>query len=563
MNKNTEIHFSSIPAIDISRSKVDKAHTLLSTWSNGDLIPIFVDEILPGTTIKMKMSEVIRMTTPIVPVMDNCYQDVMFYFVPYRLLWTHWKQFMGENDTAPWTQTTQYQIPQIEAPTGGWNVGSLADYLGYPTGVEIKKSALPFRAYCMIYNEWWRDENLQNPVYITMGDSDTTGKNYNSLTYDPVTDTECGAKPLKACKFHDYFTSALPQSQKGAQVQIPLGDVAPIIGTKDVYSTAIPQVQANMVDKKLYFLNPTTAGQENNIAAFDENGANQLGDGKVIGLAADLSSALGATVTQLRQSFAIQKFLERDARGGTRYIESIFSHFRVTNPDFRMQRPEYLGGKRIPINMNQAIQTDATSWNLMPEWNEDESRYDWSTVNNTPQGNAAAYSVTSDSDEDLFTFSATEHGILMGLSVCRCDHTYQQGVPRMYSRKNKFDFYFPEFANISEQFIRNDEIYAQGTSKDEEAFGYQEAWAEYRFMPSRVTGIMRSSASQSLDIYHYADNYSALPQLGDEWIREPEENMARTLAVQDEPQFWGDFYFKPVYTLPMPLYSVPGLIDHH
>ena len=475
MNKNAEIHFSSIPAIDISRSKVDKAHTLLTTWSNGDLIPIFVDDILPGTTIKMKMSEVVRMTTPIVPVMDNCYQDVMFYFVPYRLLWTHWKQFMGENDTAPWTQTTPYQIPQIEAPTGGWEVGSLADYLGYPTGVEIKKSALPFRAYCMIYNEWWRDENLQNPVYITMGDSDTTGKNYVEATYDPVTDTECGAKPLKACKFHDYFTSALPQSQKGAQVQIPLGDTAPIIGTKEIGTTG-ESLATNLVDEQLTLHGTSTSGNPSRV--YDMTGSEALASGYAIGLAADLSAALGATVTQLRQSFAIQKFMERDARGGTRYIESIFSHFRVTNPDFRMQRPEYLGGKRIPINMNQAIQTDASGWMLQPTWNEDESRYDWDTVNNTPQGNAAAYSVTSDSDEDLFTFSATEHGILMGLSVCRCDHTYQQGVPRMYSRKNKFDFYFPEFANISEQFIRNDEIYAQGTSKDDEAFGYQEAWAE-------------------------------------------------------------------------------------
>lgn len=557
MNRETELHFASVPTLDISRCKLTKKHDHKTSFSNGSIIPIYVDDILPGTTVKMKMASLVRMMTPLVPVADNAYLDVMFYFVPNRLTWSHWVNFMGENDTAPWAQQNNYEIPQITCPSGGWAKGSLADYFGLPTGVigsGWSCSALPFRAYSLIINSWYRDENLQTPLYVSLGDSDTTGKN-KGVNYDEITDTECGAAPVKACKFHDYFTSALPSAQKGPSVQVPLGDKAPVIGGPgnlseyDDTSLFGKQIQA-------YALGSNADAA---IYGFEGETATKLTQSKNIGFYADLSEAIGATVNQLRQSFAIQKFYERAARGGSRYIETILSHFRVTNPDFRMQRPEYMGGVRIPINMNQVVQTDASGQQSI----YDEAESKWVTVDKTPQGNLAAYSATAHNDQDLFTHSFTEHGILMGLAMVRTDHTYQQGLNRMWSRKNMFDFYWPELANLGEQIIANKEIYLQGTDTDEEAFGYQERWAEYRFKPNMITGELRSNYEQSLDIWHYGDDYSSLPSLGSDWIKEPEENMARTLAVQSHDQFFGDFYFEPTYTLPMPLYSVPGLIDHH
>lgn len=563
-DRNTELHFSSVPTLDISRCKLTKKHDHKTTFNNGDLIPIYVDDIIPGTTVKMEMASLVRMMTPIAPVMDNAFLDIYFYFVPYRLVWDHWKQFMGENDTAPWAQSQTYEIPQITCPSGGWDKGSLADYFGLPTGVigdGWKCNALPFRCYSLIYNEWFRDENLQTPVYISTGDSDTTGKN-KGLNYDPITDTECGAAPIKVCKFHDYFTSALPSPQKGPAVQVPLGDKAPIIGGTPTNPITGRTVQQNMIDKPIIGSNTSSF----NLVTDDAN-HNSLGNSSQIALYTDLSNAIGATVTQLRQSFAVQKFYERAARGGSRYIETILSHFRVTNPDFRMQRPEYMGGVRIPVNMNQVVQTDASAMELIPNYTDptspSPSTLSWTTRDKTPQGNLAAYSATSHNDRDLFTHSFTEHGCLMGLAVVRTQHTYQQGLNRMWQRKGMFDFYWPELANLSEQFIKNSEIYLQGKDVDNEAFGYQEAWAEYRYKPDMITGEMRSNYAQSLDIWHYGDDYAALPSLGSDWIKEPEENMARTLAIQSHDQFMGDFYFEPTYALPMPLYSVPGLIDHH
>ena len=558
MNRNTEMHFSQVPSVGISRSKFDRSFDHKTTWNCGDLIPVFVDTtIMPGDTVKMRMSEVVRMMTPIAPVMDNAYLDIYFFFIPKRLLWDHFKRFMGENDTAPWTQTTEYTEPQITAPSpNGWSKGTLADYMGYPTGVHgtdgWKASALPFRAYCMIWNEWFRDENLKNPVYITTGDSDTTGKDYDSNTYDPVTDTQCGAKPLKVAKLHDYFTSALPGAQKGPAVNIPLGTMAPIIGTDEHATNSAYPIDTNLEGKQLFvsYISAPTAG----IYGMADDGTYITPtSGKDLGLAADLSNAVGATVNQLRQAFAIQKFYERQARSGSRYIEVVKGHFDVTNPDFRVQRPEYLGGKRIPINMNQVIQTDKTAMYSYYDTNTSS----WKTEDGTPQGNAAAYSVTADSNEDLFTKSFTEHGILMGLVCVRTDHSYQQGLNRQFSMKKFTDYYWPEFANLGETAILNKEIYLSGTTSDDEAaFGYQEAWANYRYFPNIITGEMRSTYAQSLDIWHYGDDYSQLPSLGSDWIDEPETNMARTLAVQSHDQLFGDFYFGAVYTRPMPLYSV-------
>lgn len=564
MNRETELHFASVPTLDISRCKLKKKHDHKTSFNTGSIVPIYVDEILPGTTVNMNMSMLVRMMTPIAPVLDNAFADVMFFFVPNRLLWTHWVNFMGENDTAPWAVTQNYEVPQITAPSGGWDKGSLADYFGLPTGVgDISVSALPFRAYCKIFNDWWRDENLVTPVYMSDGDSTTTGKN-KGANYDPVTDTECGAAPLKAAKFHDYFTSALPQSQKGPSIEIPLGSAAPVVGSDKIGATGT--LDTGLEGKPLaYYKTGATTG--NFYTPSDTPGSDTaMGNNTSIALYTDLSAALGATVNMLRTSFAIQKFYERAARGGSRYIETILSHFRVTNPDFRMQRAEYMGGVRIPINMNQVVQTDASSNMLTPtyaEVNPGPANLVWESSEKTPQGNLSAYSATSHSDQDMWTRSFTEHGILMGVVVVRTEHTYQNGVNRMWLKKGFWDYYWPELANLGEQEIRNIEIFAQGNSTDDEAFGYQERWAEYRYKPSIISGELRSNYAQSLDIWHYGDDYSSLPSLGSEWIQEPEENMARTLAVQNHDQFFGDFYFEPTYALPMPLYSVPGLIDHH
>ena len=561
MNRNTQSHFSTTPTVNISRSKFDRSFDHKTTFNAGDLIPFYIDTtIMPGDTVKMNMASVVRMMTPLAPVMDNANLDIYFFFVPNRLIWEHWKQFMGENDTAPWTQQTEYEIPQIVAPSAGWLKGSLADYLGYPTKIGgYKASALPFRAYALIWNEWFRDQNLKNPCYISKGDADITGTDKTTLgaSYDYVIDTEKGAAPCKVAKYHDYFTSCLPEPQKGPAVNVPIGASAPIIYSEAEHSiSGRTPATANLghevgVDS---YVNSSVMYTRN----YDETTGNQLAQG-TYGMVADLSNAVGATVNQLRQAFAIQKFYEKQALYGSRYIEMIKGHFHVTNPDFRMQRPEYMGGCQIPINMNQVVQTDATK--NYSTYNETTEK--WETQDATPQGNTAAYSLTSDRNHDMWTHSFTEHGILMGLCCVRTIHTYQQGLNAQFSKKKFTDFYFPEFANLGNMPVLNKEIYLDGTDTDEEVFGYQEAWANERYFPDIVTGEMRSNYDQSLDIWHWADNYSQRPSLGSDWIDETKNNIERTLAVQNHDQFFGDFFFNAIYTRPMPMYSVPGLIDHH
>lgn len=566
MNRNTQQHFATTPTVDIGRSKFDRSFTNKTTFNAGDLIPFYVDTgIMPGDTVKMNTSQVVRMMTPIAPVMDNANLDTYFFFVPYRLIWEHWQEFMGENKTEPWIQQTEYQIPQIVAPTGGWTKGSLADYMGYPTKVDgFKADALPFRAYALIWNEWFRDQNLKNPCYIHQGDADIAGIDILSAT-DYVTDVEKGAMPCKVAKYHDYFTSCLPNAQKGPAVSIPLGNSAPVeFGPADDVTGYFDNTY--MYNRHANFLQ-SSSGQ--NYIYTNDGMYQSLAPAQRIGLYADLSAAVGATVNQLRQAFQIQKFYEKQALYGTRYIEMIKGHFQVTNPDFRMQRPEYLGGFQTPINMNQVIQTDATGQTLGGYY--DSGNWIWQMDDRTPQGNAAAYSLTSGRNKDLFTHSFTEHGILMGLCCVRTVHTYQQGLNRQFSRKKFTDFYFPEFANLGNMPVYNKEIFLQsdtvldtdGNSVNNNAFGYQEAWADYRYFPDIVTGEMRSNYTQSLDVWHWADNYAQLPSLGDQWIDETKNNIQRTIAVQNHDQFFGDFYFQAIYTRPMPLYSVPGLIDHH
>ena len=571
MNRNTQAHFAETPSLGISRSKFDRSFTHKTSFNAGDIIPFFCTDILPGDTMKMNTAQVIRMMTPITPVMDNANLDTYFFFVPNRLIWDHWQEFMGENKTAPWIQQVTYEEPQIVAPAiTGWTKGSLADYFGFPTNIPgYKASAMPFRAYVQIWNDWFRDENLKNPCYLYTGDSDTTGVDIKDPNYDYVTDTVKGAAPCKAAKYHDYFTAALPNAQKGPAVKIPIGATAPVIGVESENNPSGYATETAFVDKPIGIYGNSTS--QTGPFVNEANATFGWQSPKhTIGLAADLSQAVGATINQLRQAFQIQKFFERQAIGGTRYIEVIKSHYSVTNPDFRMQRAEYLGGIRTPININQVVQTDATSQQLGGHYDENNN-WVWAVSDLSPQGNTAAYSLTSGRNKDLFTHSFTEHGWVIGLAVVRTVHTYQQGLNKMFSRKSIFDYYWPEFANLGNMKITNKELYLQGPSVvdsdgnviDEQVFGYQEAWAEYRYMPDIVTGEMRSNYAQSLDIWHWADDYNTLPALGSDWIDETKDNIARTLAVQDHDQFMGDFYFQCIMTRPMPLYSVPGLIDHH
>ncbi|AYQ58197.1 putative VP1 [Microviridae sp.] len=545
MNRNTESHFSINPTnLDIQRSSFKRPYNVKTTFNAGDLIPVYVDEVLPGDTCQMDLSTVTRMSTPIFPVMDNAYMDYYFFFVPTRLCWEHWREFNGENRTTFWEQETEYEIPQLTAPKGGWEKGTLIDYFGIPTKTEgISINALPLRAYALIWNEWFRNENLKQPCMINLDDATIEGSNGNNY----ITDVQKGGKPAKVAKYADYFTSCLPEPQKGPDVLLPLGQSAPVIGSVGSMALSVYDgIGTKLNDSSLY-----SATSPNRLILMEPEPntgarANIIDDPAKTTVFADLSAATGATINQLRQAFAIQRLYEKDARGGTRYTEVIKAHFGVTSPDSRLQRPEYLGGTRITINVDQVIQTSATD------------------TTKTPQGNTAAYSLTTMSNH-MFTKSFTEHGYIIGLACVRTDHTYQQGIERMWSRKKRFDFYWPTLANISEQGVLNKEIYATGTAKDEEVFGYQEAWAEYRYKPNKVTGAFRSNYQNTLDSWHYADYYTDQPYLSSNWNDETKANINRTIAVQDEleDQFISDMFFDTTWVRPMPVYSIPGLIDHH
>lgn len=550
MNRNSESRFAINPTrIDISRSTFDRSHSVKLSFNTGEIVPFFVDEVLPGDTFNIDTSRVVRMQSLLTPMMDNIYLDTYFFFVPNRLVWSHWKQFNGENTQSAWLPTTEYAVPQLKAPAGGWQIGTIADYMGIPTGVAgLSVNALPFRAYALICNEWFRDENLTDPLNIPTGDSAVTGVN----TGNYIMDTAKGGLPFKAAKYHDYFTSALPAPQKGPDVTIPVAQA----GNLPVVPLA-QKVDPSLITGQLYTASfpGGTPAQDNNLLTFNNDGTQRpagytagSGAAPVINNLWAVSSGLGsaATINQLRMAFQIQKLYERDARGGTRYIEILKSHFGVTSPDARLQRPEYLGGNRVPINVNQIVQQSATE------------------ASGTPQGTPVGLSLTTDTHSD-FTRSFVEHGFVIGVMVARYDHTYQQGLERFWSRKDRFDYYWPVFANIGEQAILNKEIYAQGTPQDDEVFGYQEAWADYRYKPNRVAGEMRSSAPQSLDVWHLADDYVELPKLSDAWIREDAVTVDRVIAVSSRvsDQLFADIYIKNRTTRPMPLYSIPGLIDHH
>lgn len=552
MNRNTNTKFSkAAPDIDIQRSRFHIPHTHKTTMNAGTLVPIFVQEVLPGDGYNLNMATLCRMTTPLFPVMDDCFLDTFFFYVPNRLVWDHWKEFMGENNVSAWTSDITYEIPTLDTSTSVKGVkyayGGVGDHFGIPPGYErLEASALPLRAYRLIWNEWFRDQNLQDPLLVNTGDVET------DRTLDNL---------LKVCKVHDYFTSALPAPQKAPDVLIPFapGGMIPVISTAQTHTPGSKGVRVAaynngepLNDKILGVVNGTLAHLTK-----PEGVSSSVTSGYFTNLWADfglINSGSAGTINQLRTAFQIQRLYERDARCGTRYVESLKAHFGVTAPDASLQRPQYLGGQRINININQVVQTSSTD-------------------NTSPQGNVAAFSKTVDRGH-IFDNSFYEHGYIIGLACVRTAHTYQQGLNRMWSRKTRLDFYTPELANIGEQPIKNKELMityldpAQSAwdPENEEIFGYQEAWADYRYKPSIVTGAFRSDNPQgTLDSWTYSDYFETRPYLSAEFIEETDQNIERTLAVQSDlaDQFLLDMYFDMYADRPMPIYSVPGLADHH
>ena len=552
VNRSTQHLFSQIPSTQIPRSVFDRSHGYKTTFNSGYLVPFYVDEVLPGDSFKLTATLFARLATPIVPFMDNLYLETFFFFVPNRLVWDNWQKFNGEQKNP--NDSTDFLIPTVS----GTNVQNqtLWDYFGLPTNVNkaLKVNALPFRAYNLIFNEWFRDENLQKSLKVPTGDGPDNLIDYNLV---------------RRGKRHDYFTSCLPWPQKGPGVEISIGGQANVSGSLTSWPGSISYnmtatngatVDPSTVSLKFFPETLTSHAGSSSSASFSQSSflasdfsvrtsrtgvdvTATRGDVSGFGFSgkADLSSATPISINDLRQAFQIQKLYERDARGGTRYTEILRSHFGVISPDARLQRPEYLGGSSARISINPVQQTSSTN-------------------ETTPQGNLAAYGVVSDSFHG-FSKSFVEHGYVFGFVNVRADLTYQQGLNRMWSRQGRFDFYWPVLAHLGEQAVLNKEIYAQGTADDDEVFGYQERYAEYRYYPGQITGKFRSTDPQPLDSWHLAQKFSSLPTLSPQFIQD-DPPVERVIAVQNEPQFLFDSYIRLKCARPMPVYSVPGLVDH-
>ena len=581
INRNVESHFAQLPAAEIQRSTFDRSCSYKTSFNVGDLIPFFVDEVLPGDTFNISTAKVVRSQTMLTPIMDNIFLDTYYFFVPNRLVWKHWREFCGENRDGAWAPQVEYTMPTISSPTGGFASGTIADYMGLPVGVEWKAtdalapSALPFRAYALICNEFFRDENLTDPLLISLDDANQTGSNGS----DYANDVANGGKPFRAARMHDYFSSCLPSAQKGSPVGIPvdvpgfsggtfrvgtLNDTGLPPGWSQKYPMIFRMSQLADVDltgsglpslgmssSKVALRGGSTPSAETTpqtvtVVSKDTQASWLYPTNLAIKIPASGDpGSVSFSVNELRLAFAYQRFLESLARNGSRYTELLLGLFGVRSPDARLQRPEYLGGNRVPISVSEVT-------------NSAQSTQDY-------LGDLGAKSNTGDVNHD-FIKSFTEHGYLIGVMVARYDHSYSQGLQRFWTRKKFTDFYNPKFAHLGETGVYQCEIMATSENLNDtnKVFGFQEIWADYRYKPNMVTGEMRPGVTNSLAYWHLADNYATVPTLSDGWIREDKANVDRVLAVQSSAanQFWADIYISNQCTRPMPMYSVPGLLDH-
>jgi hypothetical protein len=571
MNRNNERHFNEIPQMKASRTRFNRDQTILTTFDAGKLIPFYVDEVLPGDTFSVNTAAIVRMTTPKYPVLDDAFIDFYYFFCPNRILWDDFKYFMGEVEETPWMPTKTYKVPQIKIENLQKQTipyeGSILDYMGVPTKCiqtpdkKTSINALPIRAYVKIWNEFFRDENVDNMATIKTTSEDVEYKDQALKEQIELTLQQAyrGGRPLPVNKFHDYFTSCLPYPQRGPDVTLPMTGSAPV----NLY-TSESNTSYSIKDLVTAYGNTTTekynwgtqegekivAGDIGNNKGYivnaqntNENGwkfySESTPDGRSVAhLGANLSAITGATINQLRQAISVQQYYEALARGGSRYREQVQALWNVVISDKTVQVPEYLGGGRYHININQIVQTAEND--------------------KSPLGETGAMSVTP-INESSFTKSFEEHGFVIGVCCVRHNRSYQQGLERFWSRKDRLDYYAPQFANIGEQPVKKKEIMLTGEASDEETFGYQEAWADYRMKPNRVSGLMRSNATGTLDFWHYGDYYESVPTLSQEWMAEGKKEIERTLVVQNEPQFFGAIRVANKTTRRMPLYSVPGL----